>query len=171
MGAGFAFVDLALAQKPGDVGVVLGELFDSGFARRQIINAAIADVPEINLAWRDPTEAQGRLHSGAFLVAAAQKGEGAVDLIEKLLQKVGKPGFQPGGGLLEGSWQQSGDFLRCDATGILPRLGSPHAVADGKNEIHAFTRRVPEFSEMMDFPPIKAEAQKSVLVVGADRAA
>src|SRR5580658_2595773 len=52
--AGFALVDLALAQKPADMGVVVGELLDGAGPRGQIIDPAVADVAEVKPGGCEP---------------------------------------------------------------------------------------------------------------------
>ena len=48
MFARLALVEVALPQEPADVRVILGHLLDPGFARRQVVDAAVPDVAEIH---------------------------------------------------------------------------------------------------------------------------
>ncbi len=98
---GFAFVYLSVAQEPVNVRVVLAELFDFAGPCWQIIDAAVADVREIHPARREPAQAQGRFHPGAFVVTVPHVGQRLVDFIEKLCEHVVDPGRQSGGGELE----------------------------------------------------------------------
>jgi len=44
--AGFPLIDFPISQQPADVRVIVADLFDPAFPRRQIVNPAVADMPE-----------------------------------------------------------------------------------------------------------------------------
>ena len=60
-----------------------------------MINPAVADVAEIHPARREPAQAHGGLHAVAFLVAAAEINQRAVDLRENSVSTSAKPAFMP----------------------------------------------------------------------------
>ena len=71
-----------------------------------------------------------------FLVAAADKGQRPVDLVEKLGRSTSsKPASRPMRRLLEGARQQVRDFLHRDPAGEFPRHRAAHAVAHGEDKI------------------------------------
>ena len=109
-------------------------------ARGQIVDAAVADVGEVHPARREPAQAQRRAHAGALLVAAAEKHQRAVDLVEEFLQHVGAAGFQPERRLLERARQQARDFFHGDAAGEFAGHRAAHAVAHREDEIRQFRR-------------------------------
>ena len=82
VGAHFALVELALAVQPADVRVIVRELLAAGGAR-QVIDAAVAEMREVQPGRREPREAERRAHAGAFLVGKPQFQHVGVDRGEK----------------------------------------------------------------------------------------
>jgi len=88
-----------------------------------------------------------------------------MDLREQFHQHVGKTGVQTPCGLLKCAWQEGRDFFHRDLAGVFTRLGAAHAVAHGKGEVVFFQRGFAKFSQPENFPCVKLEAEKGVLVV------
>ena len=140
-------------------------------AAGQIIKAAVADVAKVHPAGRKPAKTQGGFHADAFVVAVAEVGERAVDLVEKFGQDVVEAGVQSDGGLAVGARQQGRDFINGDAAGVFAGLGAAHAIADGEDEVRRVGGRFAEFAEVDAFAGVESQAEEGVLVVGADAAA
>ena len=52
-----------------------------------------------------------------------------------------------------------------------PAIAPPSAVAHGKGKVRAGSRGLADFSEALHIPPVKAQSQEGILIVGADFAA
>ncbi len=169
--AGLPLVDLPGPEKPADIRIVVAELLDRLLTRGQVVNPAVADMSEIDPPGSEPAHAQGRLHSRAFLVAAADKRQRPVDLVEQLRENIGEPGAQPLGRLLEGPGQQPRDFFHRDPAGELARLRPAHPVAHRKHEIGMPGRSLADLSQVMNLLRVKLKPEKGILVVGPDLAA
>src|SRR5205814_1579193 len=62
MGARFPFSNSAIAAQPSNVTVIVGKLRQTA-ASRQMVNAAVSDVPEVKPARREPDHAKGCAHA------------------------------------------------------------------------------------------------------------
>ena len=160
MRAGFAFADFSLAQQPADVGVIGGELFNFRFSAGEMINPAVSDMAEIHAAGGKPAQAHGGLHAGAFVVAGAEIRQRPVDFAIQLLKRIFEALVEAGGGRLEGTRQQQGDFLHGNLAGIFAGLRAAHAVAHGKGKIVFGRGRLACLAEPVRLPRVKAQAQE-----------
>src|SRR5260221_6883791 len=169
MMAGFAFVDLSLAEEPADVGVVVAELLDAALPG-QVVDAAVADMAEVDPAGGEPAQTQGGLHAAGLVVAGADEGERLVDFAEEFGEDFGVAGFESHGRLPEGAGEEVGDFIDGDPAGEFPGLRAAHAVADGENEVGGAGEGFAGFPEVMNLPGVELPGQEGVLVVEADQA-
>jgi hypothetical protein len=168
--AGLALVDLAGAALPADVGVVVGDLSEAA-GDGEVVDAAVADVGEVEPSRGEPAEAEGGTHAGAFLVAVAEVEEVLVDLGDELGEDVGKAGVEALGGGVELASHQAGDAIDRDATGEFAGVGAAHAIADCEDEIGLGEGGFADLAEVVDAELVDGEGEEGVLVVLADPAA
>lgn len=91
-----------------------------------------------------------------------------MDLVEKLLHHIRKPGLKPDRRLPESPGQKRGDLIHRNAAGELPGHRAPHPVAHRKRQVHARGGRLPQLPKMMHLARIEPQPKKGVLVVLAD---
>src|SRR5262249_10538375 len=82
MSARLALVDFAVAKQPADMCVIVAELFDLGIFCRKIIQAAVADMPEMHPPWREPAECKRRFHAMTFLITRPEIDERFMNFAE-----------------------------------------------------------------------------------------
>src|SRR5579862_392832 len=166
-----AFVELAVAEEPADVRVVVAQLPQPPLPRRQIVNAAVSNVPEHHPPRRKPTQAQGRSHPLALRVAPADEHQRPVDLVEQFAEHVATAGLHPRRRLHEGARQEMGYLVHGDSARVFPDLRAAHPVADREDEIRRLRGRLPGLPKQAHFPRVELQAEEAVLVILAHLAA
>lgn len=71
MSPSLALVDITVSVEPAYMGIIVADLSYTSFLGWQIVNAAIADMPEIHPAAGEPANTQGRSHAEAFRITLA----------------------------------------------------------------------------------------------------
>src|ERR1035437_5740728 len=167
MVAGLAFVELALAPQPADVAVVVRDLGDAAVAR-EVIDAAVAKMGEIHPLRREPPEAEGGAHAGAFLIGESKLEQVGVDLREQFPENFGESAVDAGGREAEGARQQLGDAVDGDEAGEVVGFRAAHVVDDGEGEIRARERGLAGLAEVAYLVAVEAEREEGILIVGPD---
>lgn len=171
VGAGFAFVYFSGTLQPTDMAVIVTELLQAGrgIARcGKKIEAAVAQMGEVEPTGNDPSKSEGGPHAGAFLVLGAEVVDGLIDVGVELFKQVGKAGREPGGHTPVGFGEKAGNFFHGDAAGEFTGLGSSHAIADGKEEVSVFEAAGIFLAEVMEILVLEGENEEGVLIVLAD---
>ena len=140
MRAGLALVDITVPVEPANMGIVVADLLYNHFLSRQIVNAAIANMPEIHPAAGEPANTQGCSHAGAFRITLPNQHQRLMNLVKKSGENVGKISFDANGGLLERSLEEMRHPIHGDPAGEFSGGGAPHSVAYREGEISGFRR-------------------------------
>src|ERR1700751_2899 len=168
MGPSLALVDITVAVEPAYMSIIVADLSYPSFLSWQIVNAAVADMPEIHPTAGEPANTQGCSHAEALRITLPNQRQRLMNLIKKSRKNVGKISFDADGGLFERSLEEMGYPIHGDPAGELSGGSAAHSIAYREGEISGFGRCVAVPSEMVDLSGVKLQTQERILVVRAN---